>query len=64
MASEMRSALKVKTPGRAAEDVDPTRLKLLDTAETLFARHGIRPFFNQGTFEPEALSRYFLEMTA
>jgi hypothetical protein len=30
----------------------------------LFARHGIRPFFNQGTFEPEALSRYFLEMTA
>ena len=41
MASEMRSALKVKTPGRAAEDVDPTRLKLLDTAETLFARHGI-----------------------
>lgn len=29
-----------------------------------FARHGIRPFFNQGAFNPEALSRYFLEMTA
>ncbi|ACC72933.1 DUF58 domain-containing protein [Paraburkholderia phymatum] len=31
---------------------------------TLFARHGIRPFFNQGAFDGEALSRYFLEMTA
>jgi uncharacterized protein (DUF58 family) len=30
----------------------------------LFARHGIRPFFNQGAFDHEALSRYFLEMTA
>ncbi|MPW20916.1 MxaS protein [Paraburkholderia sp. CNPSo 3157] len=29
-----------------------------------FARHGIRPFFNRGAFNPEALSRYFLEMTA
>lgn len=31
---------------------------------TLFARHGIRPFFNQGAFDAEALSRYFLELTA
>ncbi|MEM5371455.1 VWA domain-containing protein [Paraburkholderia azotifigens] len=30
----------------------------------LFARHGVRPFFNQGAFDPEALSRYFLELTA
>ncbi|MBP0595621.1 MxaS protein [Paraburkholderia sp. LEh10] len=30
----------------------------------LFARHGIRPFFNEGAFDAEALSRYFLELTA
>jgi uncharacterized protein (DUF58 family) len=52
----MRDSVRERWRGAVAE----RRAQLA----ALFARHGIRPFFNQGAFDAEALSRYFLELTA
>ncbi|MCC8403120.1 MxaS protein [Paraburkholderia sp. MMS20-SJTN17] len=35
-----------------------------DELAALFGARGIRPFYLEGGFDPQALSRYFLEMTA
>lgn len=52
----MRDSVRARWRGAVAE----RRMQIA----ALFARHGIRPFFNQGAFDAEALSRYFLELTA
>jgi hypothetical protein len=35
-----------------------------DELAAVFGAHGIRPFYVEGGFDPEAMSRYFLEVTA